>query len=108
MVFLIPTMGYKSQMEGIGFFVHLIGPLLALYSFCFLECFYPLSFRVSLLAILPVLLYGLVYLVKVVFRNRWEDFYGFNRGGKWKISFMAMMIGGFLVGMLFLALYRFA
>ena len=106
MVFLGPTIGYKSQLEGMGIFVHLIGPLLALSSFCFLESFFSLSFGTSLLAILPVLLYGMLYLRKVVIRKEWDDFYGFNKGGKWKISFTGMVIGGFFVCILFWALYR--
>ena len=31
--------------------------------------------------------------------RRWEDFYGFNGGGRWKVSFTAMMIGAFLISM---------
>ena len=53
---------------------------------------------------LPVLLYGLLYLRRVVFQQRWEDFYGFNRGGKWPLSFAAMLLGAVLLCLLFLLL----
>ncbi len=106
MVFLGPTVGYKSQLEGSGLFFHLSGPLLALLSFCFLERWYTLRFAVSLLGILPVLLYGLVYYHRVVVTGKWEDFYGFNRGGKWPVSFAGMMIEAFLVCMLIRLLCR--
>ena len=49
---------------------------------------------------LPVVLYGALYLYKVVLvpeESRWEDFYGFNKGGKWRTSFTAMIVGAFLV-----------
>lgn len=100
MVFLGPTLGYKDQLKSWGLFLHLIGPLLAVISFCFLERAYPLSFSLSLLGILPVALYGVLYLYKVVLspeEHRWEDFYGFNKNGNWKISFSAMVVGAFLV-----------
>lgn len=107
MVFLGPTMGYKSQLEGWSFYLHVIGPLLAIISFCFLERIWPLSFVVALLGLLPVVLYGILYLYKVVITKQWEDFYGFNKNGKWKISFSAMVIGTFLVCILLWLLCRF-
>ena len=107
MVFLGPTMGYKSQLEGWSFYLHVIGPLLAIISFCFLERIWPLSCVVALLGLLPVLLYGILYLYKVVITKQWEDFYGFNKNGKWKISFSAMVIGTFLVCILLWLLCRF-
>lgn len=107
MVFLGPTMGYKSQLEGWSFYLHVISPLLAIISFCFLERIWPLSFVVALLGLLPVVLYGILYLYKVVITKQWEDFYGFNKNGKWKISFSAMVIGTFLVCILLWLLCRF-
>ena len=107
MVFLGPTMGYKSQLEGWSFYLHVIGPLLAIISFCFLERNWLLSFAVALLGLLPVVLYGILYLYKVVIAKQWEDFYGFNKNGKWKISFSAMVIGTFLVCILLWLLCRF-
>ena len=100
MFFLGPTQGYKEQLKGWGLFLHLICPVLAILSFCFLERAYPLSFAVSLLGMLSVVLYGALYLYKVVLvpeESRWEDFYGFNKGGKWRMSFTAMIVGAFLV-----------
>ena len=50
--------------------------------------------------IAPVFLYGCLYLKKVVFSSgvsQWDDFYGFNRNGKWRISFSAMLVGAFFV-----------
>ena len=109
MVFLGPTLGYKSQLEGWAFYLHVVGPLLAMISFCFFERSYPLSFPLSLCGILPVLLYGLLYLKKVVFSSgeaQWDDFYGFNKNGKWKSSFSAMLVGTFFVCLLLWLLCR--
>ena len=51
----------------------------------------------SLLGVIPVILYGFVYLYEVVMIGRWDDFYGYNKNGKWPVSMAAMFVGGFLV-----------
>ena len=104
--FLGPAIGYKELLSGKGFYLHLCGPLLALLSFCFLERAYELSFSLSLIGCLPVILYGFVYLYEVVIWENWEDFYGYNKDGKWPISMAAMFIGGFLVCILIRLLYN--
>ena len=103
--FLGPNMGYKPLLTGKDLYLHLFGPLLAIVSFCFMERWYDLSFTLSLLGILPVIVYGFVYLVEVVIRKNWEDFYGYNKGGRWKLSMAAMFTGGFAVCMLIRILY---
>ena len=111
MVFLGPTLGYKAQLEGRGFFLHAAGPLLAVLSFCFMERFHTLSFALSLTGMLPVVLYGLVYAWKVLLcpeERRWDDFYGYTKGGHWLISACAMLAGTFLICMLLRFLYGLA
>ncbi len=100
MLFLGPTLGYESQLKGRGFYYHAAGPLLAVVSFCFLERFHRLSFPLSLLGMLPVVLYGMAYIRKVLFcpaGRRWEDFYGFTKGSHWPLSAGAMLFGSFLI-----------
>ncbi len=109
MVFLGPQYGYADLFRKRDLYFHLIGPLLALVSFCFTERFYPLSFASSLLGEIPVILYGTFYLYKVVLgpdEGRWDDFYGFNRGGKWPVAFAAMLLGTFLLCVVIRWLYR--
>lgn len=95
-LFLGPSMGgYKALLSGGDLYMHLIGPLLAILSFRCLEK-QPMAAGTALLGALPVALYGLLYLHKVVYApqdRRWEDFYGFNRNGKWPIAFAAMLAG---------------
>ena len=94
-LFLGPTQGYRALLSGDSFYMHLAGPLLAIGSFCFLEK-RDMTMATALTGLLPVLLYGVVYLNKVVYapqEKRWEDFYGFNRGGKWPVAFGAMLVG---------------
>ena len=95
MLFLGPTQGFKKMLGGQDIYMHLIGPLLAIISFCFLEK-REMTLGTAMIGVIPVLTYGLVYLYKVIYApedKRWDDFYGFNRGGRWPVSFAAM-IGG--------------
>ena len=106
MLFLGPSLGYKAMLSGRDFYRHLCGPLLTLLSFVFLERFYVLPFITSLLGIIPVIVYGLVYLYEVVMIGRWDDFYGYNKNGKWPVSMAAMYTGCFLVCVIVRILYH--
>lgn len=99
LLFLGPTFGYRALLKGADFFLHLITPLLAVFSFSFLEK-RGLGFPEALLGLLPVLLYGGVYTYKILLapqEKAWEDFYGFNRGGKWPLSMAGMGSGALLI-----------
>ena len=88
-IFLGPQFGYKVLLTGPDLWLHLVCPVLALASwFGWERCSIPPA--TALLGVLPVLLYGTLYLRKVVFLGAWEDFYGFNRGGRWRVSFLVM------------------
>ena len=107
--FLAPTFGkgaLKVLLSGTDLFMHLITPLLALVSFCVFEK-RGMSFGQSLWGMLPVVLYGPVYLYKILYalpEKRWDDFYGFNKQGKWPIAFAGMVVGTFLICMGIMAL----
>ncbi len=109
MVYLGPAAGYKAMLSGRDMYFHLIGPLLAVNSFCFFERWYPMTFPLALTGMLPVIIYGAVYLRKVVFcpeERRWDDFYGYNRNGRWAMSFAAMLMEAFLICLLLWGLCR--
>lgn len=97
--FLIPQFGVKSMLGGADLWLHLLCPVAALISyFAWDRPAAPPA--CALLGALPVLLYGLLYLWRTIYdrsERRWEDFYGFNRGGRWKLSFAAMIAGTLLV-----------
>ena len=83
--------------------MHVVTPLLALISFLGFEN-HGLSAWVIPLGVLPVLLYGWLYLNRVVLQRAWPDFYGFDRDGKWKLSFALMAAGTLLIAVLLWAL----
>ena len=85
--FLAPSIGkdwYDVLLKGASnLFMHLLTPLMALVSFCLLEK-RGMSFPQCLWGMLPVVLYGPLYLYKIAFapeEKRWKDFYGFNANG---------------------------
>ena len=99
MVFLGPTLGYGKLLTGPDLFLHLVCPLLALISY-FVWDKPAVPWTVVLLGVLPVVLYAALYLYKVLLapeEKRWDDFYGFNRSGKWPVSLAAMLLGTLLI-----------
>ena len=108
MLFLGPVAGYGKMLKNDGIYMHLIGPVLAILAFCFFERTGDITIGQSLLGLLPTFLYGVFYLYQAVFRGEekggWEDFYGFNAGGKWPLSMVLMHAGTLVicVGLYFL------
>lgn len=108
LLFLAPSFGkgaLKVLLSGTDLFMHLITPLLALVSFCVFER-RGMTFCQSLWGLLPVVLYGPLYLYKILFappEKRWDDFYGFNKQGKWPVAFAAMVAGTFAICMALMA-----
>ena len=106
-LFLGPSEGtLRRLLSGSDFFMHLLTPLAAIASFILFER-RGMDFKTALWGMLPVALYGVWYLYKTIYApegKRWEDFYGFNRGGRWPVAFAGMMVGGFAVCMGLMAL----
>lgn len=103
LIYLGPAYGYKLLLSGRDLYLHLIGPVLAILSFLLLEK-KEMHLGTALLGLLPVLLYGMLYLWKVVYcpeEKRWEDFYGFNKDGKWPVSYGIMIAGTLVICLLF-------
>ena len=103
-LFLAPSVGkgwMKTLLTGrvSDFFMHLVTPLLAIFSLCVFER-WEISLPQCLWGMAPVILYGALYIYKTIILPEgkgWEDFYGFNRGGKWPASLAAMTAGTFLI-----------
>ncbi|MBQ6564215.1 MAG: hypothetical protein IJL88_09900 [Clostridia bacterium] len=107
MFFLGPFVcGYKVLLTGCELFMHMICPLLALFTF-FAWDKPAVPFSSVLIGMLPMVLYAFLYLNRVVLcpeEKRWPDFYAFNREGKWPLSFFFMVLGVFLISTVLWAL----
>lgn len=100
-LFLGPIAGYKKMYSGSDLYLHLICPLFSLASCVLLSPAEPLPFYLTFLGIIPTVIYGTVYMILVLIvgpeNGGWEDFYTFNRGGKWYISAFLMIVGSYLI-----------
>lgn len=97
--FLGPKLGYKRVLTGRDFIMHMVNPLLAIVSLCVFER-NEMPFYVTAFGLLQMILYGLLYGYKVMFakgKKGWDDFYGFNKGGRWYISAVIMLLGTFAI-----------
>ena len=104
--FLGPKYGYGSMFTGNNLYMHLITPLLMLVSLICTENKGWISFRETLCGLIPTAIYGAVYAVEVLLAGAWEDFYGFNAGGKWYIFLPAMLAASYLICVIVRTLHR--
>jgi len=78
---LSPVKGFVLIFSGSRFFLHGVCPLLAFVAFCFFMSAQRVSLADQLVALVPVLLYAVLYYVMVVVigeeNGGWNDFYGF-------------------------------
>lgn len=106
LLFLGPTMGYAKMFEGNCLELHLICPLISIVSFCFLERGLVLSKKQALWGVVPTFIYANFYLVNVIFLKTWTDFYGFNIGGFWYVSYFALPLVTYLFALALRALHN--
>ena len=78
---LSPVKGFVLIFTGSRFFLHGVCPVLSIVTFCCFINSHLVRPKEAPLALIPVAVYALVYLVMVVFigeeRGGWNDFYGF-------------------------------
>lgn len=96
-LFLGPSTDFVTMVfGGTSIYMHFAGPLLGVGSFCFVENAFRLEKKLLIPAIIPTAIYAAVYITMVVFigseNGGWYDFYGFNIGGFWYISCLAIIL----------------
>ena len=110
LVFLGPVFGYGSMYLGSSFYMHGVIPILTVVSFIAFDRGKRLPKRTILFAMIPVVLYGIVYFTEVVLigqaRGGWKDFYGFTRGGCWWLSLILCFGGAALLAVLIRLLHN--
>lgn len=97
---LAPVKGFVLIFTGSRFFLHGLCPVLAIIAFCFIITNHVISIKESLIALLPVMLYAMVYYFMVEIlgpdNGGWDDFYGFfTRIPSWisLLTFMPLTFG---------------
>lgn len=98
--YLAPAIGsFTKLIREENLFMHFLTPLMALASFCIWER-RGMGPWIFLWGMLPILLYGSLYLRKVVFDKTdkaWDDLYGFNRKGRWPLALCAMLSANLII-----------
>ena len=91
--FLSLTYGFGPLFAGVSLFLHGVNPVLFIVTFMFLDKGL-VRFRESWIPVVPVLAYGVVYVVEVVYigvaAGGWSDFYAFNVGGMWYVAVLVI------------------
>ena len=92
---LAPVKGFVLIFTGSRFFLHALCPILAMITFCIFITSHVIPLRESIFAMLPVMLYAMVYYFMVEIlgpkNGGWDDFYGFlTRIPQW-ISLLSFM-----------------
>ena len=101
-LFLGPMFGWSGMFEGANYWFHLVNPLLSIFSYLLLEPGNRVPRKYSFAGIVQTVLYGAVY-IPMVLSGTWPDFYGFNIGGRWYLSLLAMLAANLLLAWLLLA-----
>ena len=78
---LSPVKGFVLIFTGSRFFLHGLCPILNILAFCMFVTSHKISVKESLISIIPIAIYAIVYFIMVVAigeaNGGWEDFYGF-------------------------------
>ena len=102
--FLVPLYGVSYELGGTNCHMHLVAPMMSLFSFLFCEKRFKITLKESLLGLLPTAVYASVYYVMVIAigaeNGGWVDFYAFNQGGLWFPVLIAIMAVTFGICML--------
>lgn len=92
--------GFEMMFTGINLFLHGINPALCILTFMFLDKGL-VRFREVWIPLVPVLAYGVVYVLMVVYRGvaagGWPDFYQFNTFVTWPVSVLVAAVATFLI-----------
>ena len=86
LVLLVPAYGVALEYGGTGFHMHLSAPVAAFLSLVLLDGERNITLAQTPLGLVPVVFYGVFYMMQVVVLCNWWDFYLFNQGGMWYVT----------------------
>lgn len=86
---------YKAMISKSNLFMHTICPISVSLLFILGISDYKVKFKESLLALIPIYIYGITYVILVFFANEWRDHYKTNEFIPWYISIIGLAIVAF-------------
>ena len=93
-----PLDGYAKNYTGRNFFTHLVVPVLALISYLFFEEKLQSKWKTSILILIPLVIYSILYIVCAIVLHYWPDIYHINKQGLWYLFLLAFLIVDFGIG----------
>lgn len=113
LLFLGPTLGYGAMFAGVNFWFHLALPVLGIVEFILFDVSEPVSFKGTLLGVLPTFIYGIFYCGNILINGVGEgratnDWYGFAMWGVeyMPVVFAIMLLATWLFAIVLRALNR--
>ena len=107
MFFAVFVISWTDPIMAFGeanFYLHILCPVMVVVSFFFIESNYRYTVKDALLCLIPVLIYGVIYIIEVVVigeaRGGWPDYYYFTINAPVAVSVAAMLAIMFGVAML--------
>ena len=100
----VPVYGFKRAYGNDKLITHLIVPVLVVISYLFFEEKKLFKWKWSLLAIGPLIIYCVVYIINVICLHTWPDLYKVNQNGIWFVFILIAIVSNFAVsqGLFFL------
>ena len=111
LLFLGMIFGHDTMYDGSSLYMHGMIPVLTMVSWIAFDRGIHLQYRAFLWGLIPVVLYGILYIVQVFVRKvsdgGWLDFYAFNIHGRWPLSVLLVFAGAGVLCFLLLLLHNF-
>lgn len=100
MFWLRPTLGGDQMYGGVNLFLHFICPILGAVSFLFFETSDEFNISSFIMAIIPIIAYGVIYIYNTVFAGNWIDFYNFNFSGQWYFMIALVLAAAIIIAII--------
>ena len=97
---LSPRAGFAQIMiEGKNLFLHTVVPIISIVTFLFVNVYHTVKFKTAFLAVLPVCIYAMVYLVSAIIigeeNGGWRDHYRFEELMPWYYILVIILLLSF-------------
>ena len=94
---IAPLTSFKSMYEKVRFLTHLVIPVLVMASYFFFEEKTMFEWKLSMIGVVPSLIYTAIYGINVVLLETWPDIYRANNDGLWYLFGFVIIISNFAI-----------
>ncbi|MBO7573668.1 MAG: hypothetical protein J6T25_02695 [Bacilli bacterium] len=95
--FIAPLSSFKSMYQNMRFITHLVIPILVMASYFFLEEKTMFEWKLSMIGVVPSIIYTAIYGINVVLLKTWDDIYKVNNDGLWFLFASLVVLFNFAI-----------